>query len=60
MAIFFLALAVIGIPVAVLLLNDYGKKRGCGRGCSTCGNRHICHPNQYDTAGEVKRSLPKR
>ena len=36
-------IAVIGIPIAILLRNDYGKKRGCGHGCSTCGNREICH-----------------
>ncbi len=36
-------LAVFGIPAAILLLNDYGKKRGCGRGCATCGNRDICY-----------------
>ena len=35
-AIALFAVAVIGIPIAILLLNDYGKKRGCGRGCATC------------------------
>ncbi len=35
--------AVIGIPIAILLYNDYGSKRGCGRGCATCGNRDICY-----------------
>ena len=43
MAIFLLALAVLGIPAFILLKNDYGSKKGCGRGCSTCGNRDICH-----------------
>ena len=43
MAIVLFCLAVIGIPAAVLLCNDYGKKRGCGRGCATCGNRDICY-----------------
>ena len=42
-AIALFAVAVIGIPIAILLLNDYGKKRGCGRGCATCGNRDICY-----------------
>lgn len=42
-AIGLFAVAVIGIPIAILLLNDYGKKRGCGRGCATCGNRDICY-----------------
>ena len=43
MAVFLFALAVIGIPIAIPLLNDYGKKRGCGRGCATCRNRDICY-----------------
>ncbi len=42
-AIGLFAAAVIGIPIAILLRNDYGKKRGCGRGCATCGNRDICY-----------------
>lgn len=42
-AIGLFAVAVLGIPIAILLLNDYGKKRGCGRGCADCGNRDICH-----------------
>lgn len=54
-AIGLFAAAVIGIPMAILLCNDYGKKRGCGRGCSTCGNRHICHPDRYSTPGTVMR-----
>ena len=36
-AIGLFAVAVIGIPIAILLYNDYGSKRGCGRGCATCG-----------------------
>lgn len=23
------------------------QKRGCGRGCATCGNRFICHRGKY-------------
>lgn len=42
-AIGLFAVAVLGIPIAILLLNDYGKKRGCGGGCADCGNREICH-----------------
>lgn len=42
--------AVIGIPTAILLLNDYGKKRGCGRGCSACGNRDICYRSRKNKA----------
>jgi len=36
-------LTVFGIPATILLYNDYGKKRGCGRGCAACGNRDICY-----------------
>ena len=36
------AVAVIALPIALLLLSQQGKKRGCGRGCSSCGNRDIC------------------
>ncbi len=50
---------VFGVPAVLLLRLDYGKKRGCGRGCATCGNRHICHPDDYSTPGEVKRTPPK-
>ncbi|MGI5962319.1 MAG: hypothetical protein ACOX7N_01220 [Lawsonibacter sp.] len=42
------AAMVIGIPAAVVLVGQQGKKRGCGRGCSSCGNRHLCHPGQYE------------
>ena len=42
-AIGLFAVPVIGIPIAILLLNNYGSKRGCGRGCATCGNREICY-----------------
>ncbi len=43
MAVILLCVLVIGLPLFILLKNQYGSKRGCGRGCSTCGNRHICH-----------------
>ncbi len=43
MAIILLCIVVIGLPLFIMLKNNYGSKRGCGRGCSTCGNRHICH-----------------
>ena len=36
--------AVVIVPIVLLLKNDYGKKPGCGRGCSSCGNREICWP----------------
>ena len=46
-AVALFSIGVIGIPIAVLLYNDYGKKRGCGRGCATCGN-----PDQYSDKPE--------
>jgi len=46
-----LALALC-LPVVFVLKNEQGKKRGCGRGCATCGNRRLCHPGQYDVSKE--------
>ncbi len=43
MAIILLILAVVGIPLFILMKSQHGSKRGCGRGCATCGNRHLCH-----------------
>ena len=51
-AVALFSIGVIGIPIAVLLYNDYGKKRGCGRGCATSGNRFLCHPDQYSDKPE--------
>ncbi|MCI8996661.1 MAG: hypothetical protein HFI31_13590 [Lachnospiraceae bacterium] len=34
---------VICVPLAITIYSEQGKKRGCGRGCATCGNREICH-----------------
>ncbi len=39
---------ILCLPLVFVLKNGQGKKRGCGRGCATCGNRHLCHPGQYD------------
>ena len=35
--------AVFAVPLLILLATKQDKKRGCGRGCATCGNREICH-----------------
>ena len=51
------AVAVIGIPIAVLLKNGYGTKRGCGGGCATCRNRPLCHP---DRTGSGEKEEEKR
>ena len=34
---------VFALPLIVVLLTGQEKKRDCGRGCATCGNREICH-----------------
>ena len=42
-----LILAVIFLPaLAVVLMSNQKNKRGCGRGCATCPNRYICHPEE--------------
>lgn len=28
------------------------QKRGCGRGCASCGNRFICHRGEYKEEGK--------
>lgn len=38
-----LAVLCIGIPVFIMLKTNQARKRGCGRGCATCGNRDFCH-----------------
>ena len=48
-AIALLAVAVIGIPLAIMLLTSSSSKRGCGGGCATCGNRAFCHRGEKKT-----------
>lgn len=55
MLIVLLILAAVVLPLAILLCNDYGSKRGCGRGCATCGNRDIC----YRTRTKPQQDPPK-
>ena len=31
------------LPLFLILSTGQSQKRGCGRGCATCGNREICH-----------------
>ena len=31
--------------LGLVLAGNQSSKRGCGRGCATCGNRNICHKN---------------
>ena len=48
------AVAVVGIPIFILLKNDYGKKRGCAGGCAAFGNREICHGTKKEQQKENK------
>lgn len=38
-----LILAALGLALSIVLSTSQDTKRGCGRGCATCGNRSICH-----------------
>lgn len=41
---FLLLFLIVTVPAALLVLGTrQQKKRGCGRGCATCGNREICY-----------------
>ena len=48
-AIGLFGVAVIVIHIAILVCNDYGMTRGCGRGCATCGTRDICYQKNKKT-----------
>ena len=40
-------LLVAFVPACILVLRtNRVKKRGCGRGCATCGNREFCHRSE--------------
>ena len=42
-----LLLLVCFLPAGYLVLKtNQAKKRGCGRGCATCGNREFCHRSE--------------
>lgn len=45
MGYLFLAV-IIGIACFVMVITHRTEKRGCGRGCATCGNRSICYRNR--------------
>ena len=49
-AILFFGVLILVVIIFALRVGQ-GKKRGCGRGCATCGNRFICHPGEYDEDG---------
>lgn len=44
-----LILAALGLALSIVLFTSQNTKRGCGRGCATCGNRTICHRGQTKT-----------
>ena len=42
----YIALVLLGafVPAVIIVLKtNQSAKRGCGRGCATCGNREFCH-----------------
>ena len=47
MTVILILVAAFCLPLVLLLSNGQSQKRGCGRGCATCGNRHICHRGEY-------------
>lgn len=53
MEILFFAL-MIGIALAVSICSGSSKKRGCGGGCATCGNRKTCHRKREEQGKENK------
>lgn len=53
----YIALLLLGafIPAAIIVLKtNQSAKRGCGRGCATCGNRAFCHRGE-ETLKKRKR-----
>ena len=44
-----------GVPLILLLLTRQEKKRGCGRGCATCGNREICHRKNLEKSENAQK-----
>ena len=53
MIVFYILLAAlcVGLPVFIVLRTNQAQKRGCGRGCATCGNRDFCHRSRIRTGG---------
>ena len=54
-------LLLVTVPAVLLVCRtEQRTKRGCGRGCATCGNRALCHPGEkHRTSGsEEKRGRP--
>ena len=49
-----LAALCIGIPAFIIIKTNQSQKRGCGRGCATCGNREFCHRSRIRTGGGQK------
>lgn len=51
MWIYLFLLLILLLPALITLKLGGGIRRGCGRGCATCGNRAFCHRRKNDTAG---------
>lgn len=52
MKYFLIFVVVFGIAFFLVRLTHQDKKRGCGRGCATCGNREICYRRKKNETGE--------
>lgn len=45
---------IIIFAVIIVLVTDQTGKRGCGRGCATCGNREMCHKKRMEKQSRKK------
>lgn len=45
---------IIIFAVIIVLVTDQTGKRGCGRGCATCGNREMCHKKRVEKQSRKK------
>ena len=49
MTVILVIAAALCLPLILVLATGQSQKRGCGRGCATCGNRNICHRTKADS-----------
>lgn len=50
---------MICIPAVIMSITGSKKKRGCGGGCATCGNRLYCHKKKKGIVEEQHGKLFK-
>ena len=48
MTVILILIAAFCLPLFLILSTGQSQKRGCGRGCATCGNRNICHRTKVE------------